>query len=223
MPACAECNSGTSTADLTAAIVSRWNYDSGDQERADHKRLLARIRKQAPALSAEWAVGPNWTGVYKKKAREHLRKQGVPVPHDAGIATIGPETIKQLNLFAHKAVLALYFQHFRKPLPLSGGLCAFWKTKEDFARDEIPPYLLQVMPDYGILVQGQWNARETFEYRHSANTKDGLFACLARLRKGLFVAGFAATDASILPSSIEWLHPTDPETLLELPRFREKL
>jgi hypothetical protein len=173
---------------------------------------------------AEWAEGANWPGVRKKKARQHLRKHGVPVPHDAGIATIGTETVKQLNLFAHKAVLALYFEHFRKPLPLSGGLSAFWKTKEDFARDRIPQYLLQIMPDYGTLVQGHWNARETFEYRHAVNAKDGLFACLAKLRRGLFIAGFGATDASVLSSeSTDWLHPDDPETLLHLPRFQEKL
>lgn len=64
MPARAGCNSSTSTADLTAAIVSRWNYDSGDQELSDRKRLVARIRKQAPALSDEWIS----SGVRKKKA-----------------------------------------------------------------------------------------------------------------------------------------------------------
>lgn len=175
---------------------------------------------QAPALIAEWI---NSTGVEKKKGREHLRKHGVPVPHGAGILIIGPETIRQLNLFAQKAVLALYFEHFRKPLPISGGLCAFWKTKEDFARDGIPPYLFQIMPDYGTLVQGQWNERETFEYRHAVNAKDGLFACLAKLRTGLFIVGIAATDASFLPSDTEWLHPDDPQILLELPRFQKKL
>jgi hypothetical protein len=223
MPACTECNVGTSTADLTAAVISRWNYDSGEQEIADTLKLHAQVRKQAPALMAEWAEGANWPGIRKKKAREHLRKHGVPVPHDAGITTIGPETVKQLNLFACKAVLALYFEHFRTPLPLSGGLCAFWKTKEDFARDGIPPYLLKIMPDYGTLVQGQWNARETFEYRYAVNAKDWLFGCLAKLRRGLFIAGFASADASVLPSeNIDWLHPDDPQTLLDLPRFQEK-
>ncbi len=221
MPACAECNTCTSTADLTAAIISRWGYDGGDQERSDHKRLVARIRKQAPALIAEWRIS---TGVERKKAREHLRKHGVPVPSDAGIATIGPETIRQLNLFALKAVLALYFECFRKPLPNSGGLWASWKTKEDFARDGIPPYLFEIMPDYGTLVQGQWNERKTFEYRHAANAKDGLFACLAKLRKGFFVTGCAVTDASVLPPEItDWFHPDDPQTMLELSRFQNKL
>jgi hypothetical protein len=41
-------------------------------------------------------------------------------------------------IFAHKAVLALYFEHFRHPLPITGGVSAFWKTKEDFAPEGIP-------------------------------------------------------------------------------------
>jgi hypothetical protein len=224
MPACTECNADTSTADLTAAVISRWNYDIRDQERFDHKKLVAQMRRQAPALTDEWAGGPNWTEFHRENARNHLRNHGVPVPHDAGIVTIGPETIKQLNLFAHKVVLALYFENFRKHLPLSGGLCAYWKTKEDFARDGIPPFLLQIMPDYGTLVQGQWNARETFEYRYAVNAKDGLFACLAKLRRGLFIVGVAATDASVLGSEItELVHPVVPQTLLQLPRFLKKL
>jgi hypothetical protein len=48
----------------------------------------------------------------------------------------------------------------------------------------------------------RWTIARTFEYRHRVNTRDGLFACLAKLRKGLFVSGFAATEASILPSEI---------------------
>jgi hypothetical protein len=47
MPACMECNHGTSTADLTASIVSRWNYDSNAQENADHRKLITQARMQA--------------------------------------------------------------------------------------------------------------------------------------------------------------------------------
>ncbi len=220
MPACAECNSFTSTADLTAAIVSRWYYDSGDQECADHKRLVARVRKQAPELIAEW-IKPN--SVERKKGRQHLRDHGVSVPYDAGIVSIGLQTIRQLNLFAHKAVLALYFEHVRKPLLSSGCFSAFWKTKEDFARDGIPDYLLEIMPEYGTLVQGRWNERETFEYRHALNVEEGLFGCFARLRSGLFVGGFAATDAGGVGSELaDWLRPDDPQTMVELPRFQKK-
>jgi hypothetical protein len=119
MPACHECNNGTSKADLTAAMVSRWNYHSPNQERQDHSRLANQVRIQAPELIDEWI---SITSGDRKKAIEHLRFYGVPVPGDAGIVSIGKHTIKQLNVFAHKATLCLYFEHFRKPLPNTGCL-----------------------------------------------------------------------------------------------------
>jgi hypothetical protein len=52
MPACAVCNGGTSKADLTAAMVSRWNYNSPHQEREDHSRLANQVRILAEKLRA---------------------------------------------------------------------------------------------------------------------------------------------------------------------------
>jgi hypothetical protein len=56
-----------------------------------------------------------------------------------------------------------------------------WTTKEDF-HNGAPAELLEMMQKYGTLEQGRWNANETFEYRFEVNEKEGLFACLARLR-----------------------------------------
>jgi hypothetical protein len=121
-------------------------------------------------------------------------------------------------------VLALYFEHFREPLPNTGRLCAYWKTKEDFARDGIPPVLLELLPGYGTLAQGKWNERETFEYRHAMNKQDGLFGCLARLRRGLFVTGFAVTKASELPANEQdWIVPSELLQSVDSARFQKKL
>jgi hypothetical protein len=54
MPACEECNKGTSKADLAVALLSRWDYYSSAQEQLDHSKLANRIKKQAPELVAEW-------------------------------------------------------------------------------------------------------------------------------------------------------------------------
>jgi len=220
MPACDECNKGTSTADLTISMVSRWSYDSGPQERLDHSKLAGRMRRQAPELVAEWT---KLDRAETEKARLHLINSGVPVPHDAGIATIGPLTIRHLNLFAHKAVLALYFEHLRRPLSDSGRFSAYWRTKEDFARDGIPKIFFDMLPGYGSLVQGRWDERETFEYRHAINVEDGLFGCLARFRRGFFVFGFAASDAAVLPpDDIDWVKPSDLLPLFASTRFLKK-
>ncbi len=208
MPACKECNGSTSKADLTAAMVSRWNYNSPEQERTDHSRLANQVRKQAPELIEEWT---KMDRLDRQGAMEHLRRYGVKVPDDAGLVTIGAHTIEQLNIFAHKATLCLYFEHFRKPLSNFGGVSAHWRTKEDFSKDGVPPELLAIMPKYGTLTQGKWNSSETFEYRYDLNEKDGLFACLARLRTGLFISGFAVHDVGVVAGELEgdWIKPNE--------------
>jgi hypothetical protein len=217
MPACGTCNGGTSTADLTVSIISRWNYGFRSP---DYGRLVAQMRNQAPELVKEWVA----TGeLEREQAIHHLRKSGVLVPDDAGIATVGDLTTRQLNLFVHKATLALYFEHFRQPLPPVGAVCAFWRSKEDYALYGVPPILLSIFPHYATLVQGKWDERETFEYRYNLNAEEGLFGCIAKLRQGLFVMGLAVANADELPSSeIDWLHPADPSALLDCPRFQIK-
>jgi hypothetical protein len=218
MPACDECNRGTSTSDLVVAMISRWQYDSTPQEQIDHAKLSQRVKSHAPELVAEWLTISPWD---KIRARQHLLDRGVQVPQDAEIATAGPLTTGQLNLFAHKAALALYFQHFQKPLPNTGSLCAFWRTKEDFSRG-IPQELLDLLPGYGTLRQGQWSESKTFEYRHAMNFEDGTFGCLARFRYGFFVYGFAISNIALLPQieqQKDWIKPLD---LLNIPKLLQK-
>ena len=160
----------------------------------------------------------------KERAREHLRSYGMSVPADAGVVTIGPLTIRQLNLFAHKATLALYFHHFQRPLPKTGAAAALWRTKEDFAPTGIPQFVLEILPSYGTLRQGKWSEHETFEYRHALNQKDGIFGCFAKLRRGLFITGFAVTNRAVMPADdkIDWVSPALPRVLLEDPRFQHR-
>lgn len=220
MPACDECNRGTSTADITASIVSRWRYDISGRERSDHLRLIAQVRMHSPELIKEWT---NMSTPDKENAKLHLKKYGAHVPSDAGVVAIGPLTIRQLNLFAHKTVLGLYFEHFRELLPNTGRVSAYWRTKEDFAQG-LPPALLEMMRSYGTLEQGKWNAREAFEYRYEVNKKDGLFACLARLRAMLFITGFAAKDASTLLSDQagDWVKPSELLGKMNEPIFEKR-
>jgi hypothetical protein len=221
MPACKECNGGTSTSDLIASIVSRWNYSAKGNELSDHSRLAARVRIHHPEIMKEWT---SLKATDRVTARNHLIRHGVPVPTDAGMVSIGPLTIRQLNLFSHKVALGLYFEHFKSAVPATGLVAAYWRTKEDFARGGIPAELLKIMQQYGTLEQGKWNARETFEYKFETNQKDGLFACLARLRGNFFVTGFAVRDASLIENEdIDWIRPPDLLGMLDDPRFIKRL
>jgi hypothetical protein len=222
MPACMECNKGTSTSDLTAALVSRWGtYDSA-QVQADHRKLSGQAKLQAPELVREWLSVDS--PAQQLRARTHLERHGVRPPADAKFTTIGPLTIRQLNIFSHKLALALYFEHFRQPLPNSGRVQAMWSTKEDL-HNGVPNDLLSLMGKYGTLTQGKWNASETFEYRYDLNESDGLFGCFARLRGGLYVLGFALEDAKTLDDNPElddkWIMPR--QLLADNPHFSKRL
>jgi hypothetical protein len=220
MPACDRCNRETSTADLTASIISRWGYLLTDKEHKDHQRLVHQMRKQAPSVIDEWKKAIDPIG-----ARAHLENHGVFVPRDAGLVSIGPLTIHQLNQFAHKFVLGLYFEHFREILPDSGRISSFWRTKEDFGRTGIPQQLLDMMRRYGTLEQGRWNTREIFEYRYELNEDDGLFACLGRFRGNLFITGFAAHDGEqLLQQDADrlWIQPSYLLQILSDPLFDDR-
>jgi hypothetical protein len=230
MPACDECNRGTSTADLIAAIVSRWNYNSGQTELEDHHKLIGQVRMHHPEIYAEWTSQLDFLSRLKKL--QHLEKQGVQVPKDAGLVTIGPETIRQLNLFSHKVVLALYFDKFQKQLSDSGRISAYWRTKEDFAKEGVPRELLEMMQHYGTLEQGKWSVQEAFEYRFNFNEAEGLYMCLARFRGGLFTTGFAISDAAILEDEknaamfeddkLDWIKPSELLSMMKDQRFEKR-
>ena len=151
-----------------------------------------------------------------------MERNGVPVPRIASFITMGPETVRMLNLFAHKVVLCLHFEHFEQHLTNDGRVAAFWRTKEDFARG-VPKILLEMMREYGTLEQGKWNVSEAFEYRYSINKPGGIFACLARFRDNLFVTGFTAPSAAVAADvDAAWLRPCDLLNTAQTDEFRRK-
>ena len=197
--------------------MSRWSYPAGTREIADLVKLNARARKQAPDLVNEWiGIEPGgW-----ENARRHLRAHGVPVPTEAAIASIGPLTVRQLNLFAHKATLALHFHVFQTAIPAGGGIYSSWRSKEDLAVNGIPQALIEMMPEYTTLIQGKWNLRQTFECRFAKSADDGLFGTIARFRHGFFAVGFTVADWHVLPPhDADWVEPAAPTALLDVPAF----
>jgi hypothetical protein len=223
MPSCKECNSQTSTADAVVSILSRWKTsETTEVENKDHKRLAKGLRRSHPEIVDEW-TGMNLRE--RLKAKRDYIKDGISIGGDDRFIRIGPHTIRQLNLFAHKAALGLYFDHFRKPLPNSGRFCAYWRTKDDALRGGIPTSLLEMMNRYGTLEQGTWRASETFEYRYDLDTDEGLFAFVARARGAFYVTGFAVEDAALIQGDEDkegWIAPSALLGMMDDPRFETR-
>jgi hypothetical protein len=216
VPACDACNGGTSTADLVVSIVSRWRYDPDASEFMDHAKLVARLKRQAPAIITEWT---KFGYIERKHGRQHLERNGVHVPLGTEIVSFGKGTIRELNLFSHKLALGLYFDRFREPLPADGRVYAIWRTKEDYQRFGIPPEVLAMMPHRKSVRQGRWDTRRTFEYRYVDNTDDGILGFIARVRM-MFIIGFASRKSD--DRTADWVAPPHLLALHSDPAFEER-
>jgi hypothetical protein len=216
VPACKDCNGGTSTADLLMALVSRWD-GLPTKEGSKHTALAAQIRMQAPEIVQDLLEhsGP----LMNRRGRLHLLQHGVPVPPDAAIVTLGPPSVRQLNLFAHKATRAFYYCQYGSPLTPPGAYWTQWSTKEDYPFG-VPKYLLDMLPRYGTLVQGRKSTQEDFEFRFDFSDANGVFAFTARFGLSFYVTGFVVADAQMLEEEMsDWTPAGDLMALLDDPGF----
>lgn len=225
VPACRKCNGVSRTADLVTALIARWkfSFETSQTEAADYKKLANRLKYQAPDIVAEWLK--HSTGVQQKRARRHLEASGVWVDPQGKIATIGPLTIPQLHLFAHKLLLAVFFDHMKHPVPPKGMISALFKTKEDVAVEGIPAEVKDHLGPNLYLSQGQgFSTRDQFEYRIASGENGKVFQVLARIRFGLIVAGFVVTEPDLLDPDARagWITPPSLPSILADPEFRRK-
>lgn len=206
LPACQKCNALGRTADLVASIVARWAYNLDEIEARDHARLAARLRTQALAIVKEMtSMAPE----EKKEARQTLIDAGVHVPNPAGLVAIGPLTIKQLNLFAHRVAAAIYFAKLGTGVGADGLVWASWRTKEDLQIAGLPQEFLQMLPKTDFLKQGEWSTQDTFEYRYQINDVDQLLGVVARFRRALFVIGLCVgpKNREHFANDKDWISP----------------
>src|ERR1700676_5616995 len=77
-------------------MISRWGMNVSPQSHVDHSKLSTQIKRQAPDVVQEWLSMDEPSK--QALARQHLENHGVPVPAGAMMATIGPLTIRQLNI-----------------------------------------------------------------------------------------------------------------------------
>lgn len=218
MPSCRNCNNKTSTADLVAAIMTRWDVPPTDAEIRDTIKLNPQISLQAPEIVSEW-LEPLGSGLQSAK---HLEMQGVQVPLGAKVIAYGPETIRQLNVFSHKVVLGLYFENTKDVLPPDGAVFSYWRTKEDSQIHQIPKSFTDLLPKFATLRQGNWAVQSTFNYRYNISTCKNLFSCVVNIRGRFSIVGCVVRDISMLPDKTGWARPNTPENLLQDHVFCER-
>jgi hypothetical protein len=189
-PTCAECNNGTSHADLVASLLGRtFPEPPSEQGQNDLAKLLRAVSNNVPGLLQEMYVG---TGG-QKIARRNIPK----MPAGTGVLRAdGPLVSGHMTVFAAKLGYALHFQAFGKPVPSGGGVQPLWVSNAQAARDELPTSVIELLPPAQTLRQGKKEVSDQFEYSWLA-TEDRRHSVFS----GVFRSSFAVFAISALDRS----------------------
>ncbi|MBS9477910.1 hypothetical protein [Ancylobacter radicis] len=220
IPACDDCNRGSSTADLVIALMSRWSINPTGHEDLDHTHLSRRLSKQAPEIITELTRFDG--GVQQKKARRHLESQGVTVPPGFKAVSIGPKTIPYINQFCYKLSAGLYFHHINEILKTPGQIWIRWQTKEDLSASGPMHEFISILPEYNSLSQGKWKTNEIFEYKLYAEKEKLIVAFAARLRSALYIYGIATGLPLSRDTSKRWVDAIDLNSIPTTERFSRR-
>jgi len=185
---CADCNNGTSAADLVASFVARLiqgNDDPTEWHHVEARAKLRTLRRKAPDFLME---------LFRPDKSEEIwrRTPGGVLTRAVSIHADGPSTKAYLDVFSAKLGMALYREHVGAPLPMDGGVQSRWFLNAGLAQ-ETADGVMRIMPMFSTLKQGSFTEPGQFGYRYNCDLRS-IFATLAWFHTGLFVFTIAAAD-----------------------------
>lgn len=213
---CAECNNGTSAADLAAAFFARLSmHGSFDhwttQEARDHLNALER---KAPGVRDEVFAD-------NRGERKWIRSPGGILQERIQTRANGPLTQAYLTTFAAKLAMALYREHIGQPIPLDGRIEVKWYLNAGLAETEAHA-ILSILPIGATLEQGTWSVPEQFAYRYNTDHQE-IVAALVGFHANFHVF-VMATSNPIYEGREQWdSYVLRPGTLREMMPRREPL
>ncbi|WP_146074076.1 hypothetical protein [Methylobacterium sp. 190mf] len=187
-PCCANCNNGTSAADLVAGFLARISPEdvAPDWKMLESYARIDILEKKAPGVIAElfnpskiteeWV--PNSIGILRKK---YLMKMD------------GPLVQAYLDIFAAKFGMALYREHCKTPIPVEGGVQSAFFLNAGLSQ-KTADKILADLPDGNTLIQGERNSvHEQFFYRYNTDNRS-IVGALAGFHDGLYVLTIAFSN-----------------------------
>lgn len=186
-PACDDCNSGTSTADLVAGFMARLDMDTPDEvwQSDEYLGRLRTIRKRAPGVVDE-LVGPQRAKPVLYTSPGGVLQRAVQINAD------GPIVQACLTVFTAKVAMALYAEVMGERLPDEGGAMT-WFYLNAGLQQATAEKLLRLMPGGGTLKQGAFSVPDQFYYRHNFSMEHRVMMALMSFHRGLHV--FTLTSA----------------------------
>ena len=189
---CAECNNGTSAADLVASFVSRLRPDDvvDDWEIKEAGALRPMLERKAPGFLKEF-FRPDKNTTTWRRTSVGLLKPRVKVSAD------GPLVKGYLRVFASKLGMALYREHIGTPLAIEGAVYTQWFLNAGLAQATADA-MLSILPAWGALRQGSFEVDNQFGYRFNSDDKS-IVAALAKFHSGLYIFTIATSHPERYP------------------------
>jgi hypothetical protein len=191
--ACADCNLGSSHADLVAALLSRVYPDSPNPAEAGEFRALCQaVHNNVPGLLQEMLLSPE---------EQRARGGGLPPKITNGLVRAGgPILTRYMHAFSLKVGLALHYECTKQVLPPEGLVGARLFSNFDRLAGDFPDTIFDHLLPPQTLVQGQFEVSDQFQYawRLTEDGRGGLY--FAAFRYSFAVVSFAAHHATLLDS-----------------------
>jgi hypothetical protein len=197
-PACRACNAGSRLDELAASAMARIYPDPDtEQQKAEVKQLLGAVRNNIPGFLEEML--PTW--------RQKVNAASHPIIMNGGgvLNASGPILNKAINRVAAKAGFALHFELFGAPVPLGGGVVAWWYTNYQAENGDMPHSLLRMLGHPRTLVQGKFNVAGQFLYSSVGSSDGRISAHFATFRSSFAICAFASSEEKSLsfPQDVE--------------------
>lgn len=208
-PACADCNNGSSHADLVAAMLSRVYPDAQSPGHSDEaKRLIQAVSNNIPGLLQE---------MYVDEAGQKAHKRNLPHGFDGGLLRVGgPIMTAHMQAFALKLGLALHFSVTKYIIPSQGGVAARWFSNYEKFTGVFPDSIFDHLHPSQTLKQGKFEVSDQFEYsfRIAADQSFGMY--FAAFRASFAVVAFCAVDRKVLEVGIDHLRVYSPQDVARM-------
>ena len=194
-PACEACNRVSKKAEnVSSILISDTKTDAGLMA---YRARIEHVRLNYPEFLPNVQVNTN-------RKRDVLKRIGVEKPAglayaDLPIASIDPDVwMPELRLLGRKLFLALFYQTFKKPMPLSGGIWFEVRSNADNPNEDFIQAISALGGNTLAPVRSTQPLGDQLGIRWSASPEPNIALYLVGLQKMIYFGGFVAEDAETL-------------------------
>lgn len=192
-PACHACNSASQEAEHVLRVIAV--PDDGDDDDRDRWRAtVRRVRRDYPGLIDSMLMD-------RRAKRSAMTRLGMARPDgltfgDVPIVALDPKRWQtHIDLFGRKLLLALHYQCFGRPLPITGGLSFAFQTNTTIGSGSMLEKFAELTDQLVVPVHQNRQLGKQFSIRWSSREDPAIAIWAVHLHQRLFYLGITSEDA----------------------------